>query len=491
LQFRAFPEIDGDVIEARILLPQGTPLARTEAVAGEVVAALERVDKEFTPRQPGGQHLVKHTGIHFNRNLDAHEVGPHVATVTADLLTAERRVGRLEEVFSRWREETGELPDVLSISFKEPQIGPAGQPIEIRLRGSDLTGLKAASLELQAWLRDYVGVFDLLDDLRPGRPELRLRLQEGALALGLDAATVAQQLRAAFLGVTAKEIQIGREDYEIDVRLSQIDRNNLAELEDFRITTPERQQVPLMAVAALEAERGYARIHRIDGRRTVTVQGEVDTRLANANAILSDTQEQFLPKLQERYPTIQITLEGQEREAQTAGASLRRGFLIGLIGIFILLSFQFRSYIEPVVVMAIIPLALIGVVVGHLLMGLDLSMPSMMGFVSLTGIVVNDSILLVTFLKLRVQEGLAVMDAARLASRERFRAVLLTSLTTIAGLLPLLAERSLQAQVLIPLVTSIIFGLLATTMLVLLVVPALYSILHDWGYTALARERGS
>jgi multidrug efflux pump subunit AcrB len=194
-----------------------------------------------------------------------------------------------------------------------------------------------------------------------------------------------------------------------------------------------------------------------------------------------------LPELQQRYPDIRIALEGQVEETETTGSSLRRGFLLGLLGIFILLSFQFRSYLEPIVVMTAIPLALIGVIWGHVLMGLELSMPSMMGFVSLAGIVVNDSILLVTFLKLRSGEGLPVPQAARQASRERFRAVLLTSLTTIAGLLPLLSEKSLQAQVLIPLVTSIVFGLLVTTLLVLLVVPALYCILDDFGLTTTAR----
>jgi multidrug efflux pump subunit AcrB len=239
-------------------------------------------------------------------------------------------------------------------------------------------------------------------------------------------------------------------------------------------------------VATLRESRGHARIQRVDGRRSVSVQGDVDARRGNAAAILADIRERLLPRLAEEFPDVNVVFEGQSADAGETGASIARGFLIGLVAIFVLLSFQFRSYLEPLAVMTAIPLALIGVVAGHLVMGIDLSMPSVMGFVSLAGIVVNDSILLVSFLKMNMDEGMEVEDAARRASRERFRAVLLTSLTTIAGLLPLLAERSVQAQVLIPLVTSIAFGLMATTVLVLLVVPCLFAILHDLGLTGSA-----
>jgi HAE1 family hydrophobic/amphiphilic exporter-1 len=489
LKFRAFPDIEGDTLEARILLPQGTPLWRTETVVDQLTGALERVDEALTPLQPGGQRLVKNVSVRFNQNPDAHEAGPHIATVAVDLLTAEMRQGHLDDVIHRWRTETGILPDVISVTFKEPQIGPAGLPIEIRLQGMHLDELKAAALELQDWLGRYRGVFNLRDDLRPGKPELRLRLREGALALGLDASTIATQLRAAFHGVTAAEIQVGPESFEIEVQLSELDQNTLDNLEYFPIITVEQEHIPLRSVAEIELDRGYARIQRINSLRTVTIEGDVDSRIANIAEIIRDTQTRFLPELQHKYPGVQITLEGQSKESEKTGVSLRRGFLVGLVGIFVLLSFLFRSYIEPLVVMTTIPLSLIGVIWGHLLLGLELSMPSMMGFASLAGVVVNDSILLVDFLKRRAYEGLSIPEAAKRASRERFRAVLLTSLTTIAGLLPLLSEKSLQAQVLIPLVTSLVFGLLAATLLVLLVVPALFSILDDLGLTAASPDR--
>ncbi|MEA3292137.1 MAG: efflux RND transporter permease subunit, partial [Pseudomonadota bacterium] len=491
LKFEAFPDVEGDIIEARILLPQGTPLWRTEAVVQRITRALEIVDAEFTPLQPDGQRLVRNVQTRFNSNPDAKETGPHVATVTVDLLTAEERNGHLDDVINRWREEAGEIPDLLALNFKEPVIGPGGIPLEIRLTGPYLEPLKHASMALQTWLSRYRGVFDLSDDMRPGKPELRLKLRDGALTLGLDASSIAGQLRAAFHGTTASEIQVGPESYEIDIRLADTDRATLTDIETFRITTAQGDQVPLNAVVDIEQGRGFARIQRVNGLRTVTVTGDLDVRIANAGEIIAHTKTHFLPDLLRQYPGVRTSIEGQSRETKKTGGSMLRGFAIGLIGVFILLSFQFRSYTEPLVVMAVIPLALIGVIWGHLLMGISLTMPGIIGFASLAGIVVNDSILLVEFLKLRVREGYPVIEAAKMASRERFRAVLLTSITTIAGLTPLLLEKSMQAQILIPLATSIVFGLLATTVLVLLVVPAMFSILSDLGLALRTEEKAA
>lgn len=484
VKFVVFPEVDGNVVEARVLLPQGTPLERTERVVARIVDALERVDAEFTPRQPGGQSLVRNVSVDYGRNVDSHEIGAHLATISVDLLGAEVREARLDDVLGRWRRETGELADVIAVNFVEYRHGPAGRAIDIRLHGDDLDELKAASLELRGWLGRYRGMLDLTDDLRPGKPEVRLRLGEGAVALGLDASTIAGQLRSAFLGRTVSEIQVGAESYEIVVRLARPDRDSLADLEYFTVTAGGGRQVPLGAVAVLDHGRGFARVARVDGRRTVTVQGDIDTDVANVNEIIEDTRRRFLDGFLERHPSVRVSLEGQVKEGETTGRSMRRGFLLGLVGVFLLLSFLFGSYIEPLVVMAAIPLGLIGVIWGHLAMGLDLSMPSMLGFASLAGVVVNDSILLVYFIKARRRAGQAVPDAARMASRQRFRAVLLTSLTTIMGLLPLMTEQSLQAQVLIPLVTSLAFGLASATLLVLLVVPSLYAILDDFGLCA-------
>ena len=481
LKFSPFPEIDGNVMEARVLLPQGTPLRRTEQVVQRITTALERVNGKLSLAQPGGQTLIEKVVTKFNENATANETGPHVATITADLLDSENRTSRIDDVIALWRAETGELADVISVRFAQPQIGPAGLAIDIRLTGRDLGELKAAALELTDWLGGYRGTANLTDDLRPGKPELRIRLKDGASTLGIDARQIADQLRAAFFGTTVSEIQRGAEAYEIDVRLDPRDKDSLSDIDDFTISQSDGSLIPLTAIADIETGRGFSRINRVNGQRTVTVQGDVDVTVANANEIISDTRAKFFPQLATRYPDVSVSLQGQNKEAQTTQRSMLSGFILGLIGVYLLLSFQFRSYLEPLIVMLIIPFALIGAVVGHILLGLEFTMPSMLGFVALAGVVVNDSILLVSSIKHYRRDAKSVAEAAPLASRARFRAILLTSLTTIVGLLPLLTETSLQAQILIPLVTSLAFGLMATTVLVLFLVPAIYSILEDFG----------
>jgi len=481
MKFEALPEMDGNVIVARLLMPPGTPLEKTEAIVKRMTHGLDEVNAELAPRQPGGRDLVETTYVQFNHNEDVFESGPHVATIYADLLAAEVRDARLDDVLQLWRDKVGRVPDALSVVFAEPTIAPTGRNIEIRLQGSSLDRLKTASVELKNYLAGFVGVYNLTEDLRRGKPELHVRLREGALGVGLDAATVSRQLRAAFYGAKADEIQVGPESYEIDVQLNPADQNSLADLDYFHVTLPDGKQVPLNTVAEIEHAAGWSRIARVDGKRTVSVRGDVDAAQANTVKVIAQLEREFLPRLATRYPEISIAYEGEIKETGTTQASMRRSMLVGLIGIFILLSFQFRSYLEPLIVMGAIPFALIGVTAGHLIMGIHLSMPSLLGFVSLAGIVVNDSILLVLFLKARRAEHADVFASAAMASRQRFRAVTLTSLTTIAGLLPLLFERSLQAQILIPLAVSIVFGLLASTILVLLVIPCLYVIICEHG----------
>lgn len=489
LKFSAFPEIDADTLEARILLPQGTPLSRTEAVAEKVAAAARRISERLTPQQPGKAQLVKSTTITYNKNTDASETGTHVATVNIDLLSSELRTLDNEAFLGLWRKEVGKVADVISLKFAEPTVGPAGRAIEIELRGNDLAALQKASNELRGWLARYKGVVGLMDDFRLGKPELRIRMREEGLALGLRAKDVADQIRTAYFGKTVGEIQTRDGAIEVDARLSYDDRSRLGALDTFTITTSDGKAVPLSAVATIERTRGYARINRVDGERAVTIIGDVDSRIANANEIVSDTTRRFLPGFKKRHPRVRVLIGGQNETAGETSASMIRNFMLGMIGVFLVLSFQFRSYIEPVVVMVLIPFAFIGAVFGHILLGLDFTMPSMLGFAALAGVVVNDSILLVFQIKEHHDRDSTVAEAAIPAVRARFRAILLTSLTTIAGLLPLLAETSLQAQILIPLITSLAFGLMASTLLVLFVVPSFYAILDDLGLSTLARER--
>ena len=277
------------------------------------------------------------------------------------------------------------------------------------------------------------------------------------------------------------EIYRGREAYEINVKLDGSREDALSEFMQLSLFNSQGVDIPLDAIADVTEKREFSAITRIDHQRTVTVSGDVDAALANTNEVIADTRDRFLPGLQLRYPEIEISLEGEVKNSQETNASVVKGFVLGVIGVFFLLSFQFRNFREPFAVLINIPLALIGVVWGHKLMGLDITLPSMIGFVSLAGIVVNDSILLVEYVKRRCREGMSLHDAAEQAVRDRFRAIFLTSITTVAGMLPLLAETSLQAQVLIPLVASVVFGMMSATVLLLLVLPASYAILEDFG----------
>ena len=488
MQFQALPELDGDTATARILMPQGTPLKETEAVVQKLTDALERVNQRLTPSQPGGKELVQVVYVKYNQNADAFESGPHVATVYAELLSAESRSVRLDDVFARWREEVGPIADALAVSFTEGGPSPAGRNIEIRVQGHDLDEMQTVNAKLKQWLNRYPGVSNLTSDLRPGKREYQVRFRPGTLGLELDANLMAQQLRAAFQGQQANEIQVGSESYEIEVRFDDASQDAISDLKSFRFTLPTGEQIPLSGVATIEEGRGWSRIARVDNIRTATLRGDVDGRKTNTQALLTELQKEYLPVLREEHPSIKYELEGEAAESGKTMSSMLRGLAIGVIGIFILLSFQFRSYIEPLIVMAVIPCAFIGVIWGHVIMGYDLTMPSVLGFISLAGIVVNDSILLVLFLKAARAKGDAPTQAAGQASRDRFRAILITSATTMAGLLPLMFETSFQAQILIPLALSIVFGLFASTALVLLVIPCLYVVLNDMGLTARLDE---
>ncbi len=483
VKFKGFPDIEGNRLEARILLPQGTPLHRTEEVVGILLESLRQtLDK--LPAETNGS-LVKTTQVSYSVNNDASESGAHLATIALDLLNAELRTNSLRKLMRLWREGTPVIPDVVSLQFKEPAFGPGGQAISIRMQGNDLEHLSKASWELQTWLNGYPGVSNVMDDLRPGKPQFKVKLLPGALGSGLDAQQLSSQLRAAYQGVKVTDVYRGREAFEINVKLDSDPATALADFEQLTILSKQGTAIPLSAIAKIEEEREFSRIVRIDHQRTLTIGADVDAAVANAGEIIADTQTRFFPQLQTKYPGLKIGLEGETKSSAETSGSVLTGFVLGIAGVFLLLSLQFQNYREPIVVLLNIPLALIGVIWGHFLMGLDMTLPSMIGFVALAGVVVNDSILLVEFVKYRSAEGMSLHEAAGQAVRDRFRAVFLTSVTTIAGMLPLLAETSLQAQVLIPLVASVVFGMLASTVLILLVLPATYSILEDMGFTEL------
>jgi multidrug efflux pump subunit AcrB len=482
LKYRALPELESDVIQSRILLPQGTPLERTEEVVDQVVTALNELNEEFSKHQSNDKRLVQHISVLFNTNVDAYESGPHLATVSADLLRAEERVGKIPEIIADWRRRVGNLPDVISLKYTDRERGVAGKAIDIRLQGNNLDLLKKASMDMQRWLSSFRGVLDLSDDLRPGKPEYRVRLREEAGSLGISSRDIADEIRSAIHGGTNLNVQIGSNAYDVVIRLNPDDLSGVDDLYYLPVRSQNGQLVTLSAVAQLIETRGFSRIHRVNGQRTVTVQGTLDTDVANARELMGITKKKFLPDLKKKYPSIRISFVGQGKESATTGSSLTTNILIGLVGIFIILSFQFRSYLQPLAVLLAIPTGLIGIVWGLILMGLDLSMPGLVGLATLTGIVVNDSILLVTFIKEQYTAGVTIKEAVQTAARDRFRAVILTSLTTIVGLLPLLLETSTQAQFLIPLVACLAFGLLSATISSLFLIPAFFVVFSELGW---------
>ncbi|WP_373236251.1 efflux RND transporter permease subunit [Cohaesibacter celericrescens] len=486
LKFRSFPQLESDVIQARILMPQGTPLSQTEQAIDQVVAALEKVNQEFTPLQKDGQPLIRNVLVYYGINADANEKGPHLATISADLIKAQDRSGSISEMIASWRKLTGPVAGAVAMKFTDKERGVAGNAIDIRLRGGNLVSLKKAGDELKAFLLGFNGVVDVLDDLRPGKPEFSVKLRDDAGALGLNAKSVSEELRAIVQGGTGIQVQTGRYGVDVRVRLASGSINSPGGIEAITVTGPDGSKIPLSTVADVTQTRGYARINRIDGLRTVTVQGAIKASVVNARELMAFTKLNFLPQLKEKYPDVSVSFVGQGKEAATTGSSLLNNFLIGLVFVFILLSFQFKSYVQPIIVLAAIPLGAIGMVIGHLAMGLDLSIPSLVGLATLSGVVVNNSILLVSFIHEEMENGRDPLDASREAAKARFRAVVLTSLTTIAGLLPLLAETSTQAQFLIPLVNSLAFGLLTATILSLFLVPSLFAILADFG---LAKQK--
>ena len=476
--FRAFPDTEGDTLQAKILLPQGTPLYKTEAIARRICAAMDRVNDNF-PDQPNDADLLETVVVSFNENSDASESGPHVATVTATILAPEDRNTSMDEVVAQWRKQSGSIADAINVTFAELSAGPAGRAIEIEFSGESLEDSKAAAQVAAKWFGRFEGVFDLSDDLRPGKQEIRMRLKSGAVGLGLNVQSMANQVQAAFQGARADDVQVGAEQFEVNVRLGPDFRDSLQDFNDFHFALSDGTQVPINTVAEIEFNQGWSRIARIDGRRTVTLIGDTDSRIVNTSDLISLFRSESLPQIQSNFPNVTVSVAGESAESAETGTSMVWAFIMGCFGIYAILSFQFQSWLEPVIVMFAIPMALIGVILGHLWFDIDICMPSLIGFVSLAGVVVNDSILLIMFLKQERENGSPPIASACSASRIRFRAIMLTSATTVAGLLPLSLETSTQAQTLIPLAIAIAFGMMAATVLILIVIPCVYVVMCD------------
>ncbi|MCB1757190.1 MAG: efflux RND transporter permease subunit, partial [Gammaproteobacteria bacterium] len=345
VKFKAFPDIEGNQVQARVLLSQSASLADTEAAMQKILRALDDTVAELDRRESSS--LVKSALLTYGVHGDVPESGAHLATLSLDLLNTEERVTTIEQLTRLWRQNAGDLPGVLSVQFRESAIGPAGRAIEIRLIGDDLQELSDASWKLQAWLQSYKGVSNLLDDLRPGIPQFAVSLKPGALAAGLDAQSIASELRAAYQGARVDDIYHEREAYEIIAKIDNAAGDELAILDDFTLFSKTGEAVPLASVANLHEQRDFSRIARVNRSRTVTISGDVDAALANTGEIIAHMQSEFLPELQARYPGIRFALKGEVESGDETKFSILSGFGLGLLGVFLLLSFIFRNYREP------------------------------------------------------------------------------------------------------------------------------------------------
>lgn len=478
VEFTLFPKTEEDYLIAQVTFPYGSAIEKTEAAVAQIEKAAWRVNEQFQKRE--GQDLVLSISTEVGSLLrQSVDVGTHLAQVTISLLPAEERISSSEEVKNAWRQETGSIPDIESLIFDSPRHGPGGKPIHVTFLGGNFDTLEKAADSLKAKLATYPGVFDIEDSLQPGKKELRLSLNPEARTLGLTLNDLARQVRNGFYGAEALRIQRGDDDIKVMVRYPLEERKSIHNLSSMRIRTANGGEIPLEKVAIVNMEKSYAKILRQDGMRKLSVTADLDETKTNALKITDDLRTNFLDKVLQKYPGISYTFEGQQEERQKSVGSLLNGFIIGLLLIFGIIAVLFRSYFQPLIIMVSIPFGIVGAILGHYIIGKDLSLMSLFGIVGLSGIVVNDSLVLVDFINNSLKSGKKLFDSVHTAGQARFRAVMLTSITTVAGLMPLMMEKSLQAQFLIPMAISISFGLSFATLITLFIVPSMYLFLND------------
>jgi multidrug efflux pump subunit AcrB len=383
-----------------------------------------------------------------------------------------------------WREETPAIPDLEELTFAS-SLFSAGDPINIELQASSIETLERAAEDLKAKLAEYPGVFDISDSFRSGKDEIQLDILPAAQNLGVTLDDLSRQVRQAFYGAEAQRIQRGRDDVKVMIRYPASERRSLADLEHMRVRTANGGEVPFYAVAQVSKGRGFSTIKRSDRQRVISVTADIDRTEGNANEVIANLQTGFMKELAAKHHGLTYRLEGEQREQQKAMTALKRNYLLAMALVYALLAIPLRSYVQPLIIMAVIPFGLVGALAGHffmrLFMPMNLSMMSIFGVVALSGVVVNDSLVLVHYVNERRREGASIHEAVREAGVARFRPILLTSITTFAGLTPLLLERSVTAQFLIPMATSLGFGVLFATVISLVLVPSLYIIIDDFG----------
>jgi multidrug efflux pump subunit AcrB len=475
MSFGFFPNVESNILVATAGFVAGTPSGRTQTFVKEIEQALNQTEQAL------GGGLIRvatvATGRGFFSNGQRTETGDQFASLIVELIPSDTRTVRNQAFIAAWESRIPKPPGLEVLTITSVQGGHPGRLLEIRLVGQDAEQLKAAAMELQDAMSALPAVHGIEDDMPFGQQQLIYRLSSFGESLRLSIEEVGQQMRAAFDGQLAQIFNEGDEEIEVRVMLPDFERHRMTALEDFSIFLTSGETVPLLSVVELKEQRGFKVLRHADGQLAATVFADVDQTIANANAIRAQLRTELLPDVARRHG-IGWDFTGRAEDQRETGEDMKRGALFALAMIYIILAWVFGSYGWPLVVMAIIPFGLVGALLGHFVLGMTPTILSMFGLFALSGIIVNDSIILVVFYKRLQAQGMPVDEAIVEAACLRLRAVLLTSLTTIAGLLPLLFETSLQAQFLIPMAVSISFGLAFGTFLVLLLVPALLSLLE-------------
>ncbi len=490
-KFIFFPPVEGDNVAAWVSFARGTPVEVTEKAVRRLEQSAEQLRAEIAAGGLDDTNVIRHALSSVGQqpfrmeaemaggNYEASHFGSHKGEVHLEVAPSEERHITSQAMADRWRELAGDITGATEVGFSA-SIFSAGKPINIRLSGPDMKTLQVATEQLKERLRNYPGVQDITDTFRVGKRELKMSLKPEAEALGLRQKDLAWQVRQAFYGEEAQRLQRNRDDVKVMVRYPEDRRRSIHDLLDLRLRTREGVEVAFRDVADLEEGRGYASIRRVDGRRSVNITADVDSTQSEPNKVLNSVLENDLPEIAAANPGVQHSLQGARQEQEVTLTSMFRAFLVAMVIIYALLAIPFGSYVQPFIVMAAIPFGLIGAVLGHLIMGMELTVLSMFGVVALTGVVVNDSLVMVDFVNRNRPKHEVLIDAVRVSGVARFRAILLTSLTTFAGLTPLVFfEKSVQAQFLIPMAVSIGFGVMFATLVTLVLVPALYMILED------------
>jgi multidrug efflux pump subunit AcrB len=483
ITFVVFPTVDGDEVSASIEFPAGTPFAATEELVTEMRDAFDRVAERVTTKS--GDPLIKNiftvAGTTGGRAAPGQpsSSGSHLGYVLVELLNTEDRNLHFEDLNVMWKEELGPVSGSVALTFAGVETGPPGAPIDVGLRGRNHEDLVAVTNLLKNKLREYAGIYQVDDDYRLGKNELQLSLKPEARTLGLTVQDLAGQMYSGYFGQEAVRLQRNRDDIRVRVRYTEDERSRFAGLEGVRIRTPLGDEVPLFSVANLFYTKGPSTMVRADGQREISVKAQVDTKRANAGQILGDLTENFFPEIAAQYPEVSYTFQGAQTESRDAFSGLVIGFPIALIGIFVIVTTIFRSYVQPFIILITVPFGIIGALFGHMLLGYQVTIMSVFGMVALSGVVVNDAIVLIERINVYIANGLPFFEAIRRGGERRFRAIFLTTASTCGGLTPLISERSMQAQFLIPMAISLASGVAFATLLTLVFIPCLLAILND------------